>query len=82
MENSTSEREFNISDIEANSTIRNVSSTVLEEDKTQQLVFIFQSIISAVGIVANATVVVVFMKHKKLRRKITNIFLINQVRTL
>ena len=81
MENNTSERELNILDNEANSTTTNVSSTVLEEDKTQQLVFIFQTIISAVGIAANATVVVVFMKHKKLRRKITNIFLINQVRT-
>ena len=83
MENGTSKCEFNISDVEASSTTRNVSSTVHGEvgDKTQELIFIFQSIISSVGIVANATVVVVFMKHKKLRKKITNIFLINQVRT-
>ena len=80
MENSTLKYEFNV---ETNSTTRNVSSTVHGEgeDKTQELIFIFQSIISSVGIVANATVVVVFMKHKKLRKKITNIFLINQVRT-
>ena len=83
MENSTSKYEFNISDVEANSRTRNVSSTVHQEgeDKTQELIFIFQSIISLVGTVANTTVVVVFMKHKKLRKKITNIFLINQVCT-
>ena len=83
MENSTSKCEFNISDVEASSATRNVSSTVHGEweDKTQELIFIFQSIISSVGIIANATVVVVFMKHKKLRKKITNIFLINQVCT-
>ena len=79
MENGTSNTEINISDIETNNTTEKISSTPLEEDKTQQLIFIFQSIISSVGIVANATVVVVFMKHKKLRQKITNIFLINQV---
>ena len=78
MENGTSKTEINISDIKYNTT-GNISSTLLEKDKTQELIFIFQSIISSVGIVANATVVVVFMKHKKLRQKITNIFLINQV---
>ena len=38
------------------------------------------SIIASVGIITNLTVIVVFLNHKKLRRKIPNIFIINQVR--
>ena len=35
---------------------------------------IIQSTTASVGIVANLTVIVVFLNHKKLRRKIPNIF--------
>ena len=45
-----------------------------------QSIRIIQSSIASVGIVANLTVIVVFLNHKKLRRKIPNIFIINQVR--
>ena len=38
-----------------------------------------QSSVASVGIIANLTVIVVFLNHKKLRRKIPNIFIINQV---
>ena len=37
---------------------------------------------SYVGIITNLTVIVVFLNHKKLRRKIPNIFIINQVSVL
>ena len=37
------------------------------------------SLIASVGIVANITVVIAFVNHRKLRRKIPNIFIINQV---
>ena len=40
---------------------------------------IIQSLVASVGIVSNLTVIVVFLDHKKLRRKIPNIFIINQV---
>ena len=40
---------------------------------------IIQTVTASVGIVANLTVIVVFLNHKKLRRKIPNIFIINQV---
>ena len=43
---------------------------------------IIQSTIASVGIVANLNVIVVFLNHKKLRRKIPNIFIINQVSVL
>ena len=38
--------------------------------------------ISCIGIIANLTVIVVFVKHKGLRSKIPNRFIINQVRML
>ena len=46
------------------------------------LVRIIQSSVASVGIIANLTVIVVFLNHKKLRGKIPNIFIINQVRVL
>ena len=38
-----------------------------------------QSVTASFGIVTNLNVIVVFLNHKKLRRKIPNIFIINQV---
>ena len=43
---------------------------------------IIQSSVASIGIIANLTVIVVFLNHKKLRRKIPNMFIINQVRVL
>ena len=40
---------------------------------------IIQTVTASVGIVANINVVVVFLNHKKFRRKIPNIFIINQI---
>ena len=40
---------------------------------------IIQSTVASVGIVANLIVIIAFLNHKKLRRKIPNIFIINQV---
>ena len=44
------------------------------------VVSIASIVIASVGIVANFTVIVVFLKDKKMRKKIPNIFIINQVR--
>ena len=46
------------------------------------LVLIIHSSVACVGIVSNLTVIVVFLNHKKFRRKIPNIFIINQVRRI
>ena len=43
------------------------------------VMIILQIVISSLGITTNLTVVVVFLNHKKLRRKIPNICIINQV---
>ena len=40
---------------------------------------IIQLVIVSVGITANLTVIVVFLNHKELRRKIPNRFIVNQV---
>ena len=39
-------------------------------------------VIACVGIITNAVVVIVFLNDRKLRRKIPNICIINQVRTI
>ena len=43
------------------------------------LMMILQILIASVGIVANFTVVFAFLNHKRLRKKIPNMFIINQV---
>ena len=45
-------------------------------------ILVITSTIACVGIVSNLTVIVVFLNHTKLRKKIPNIFIINQVRTI
>ena len=50
-----------------------------EETKTIDVMLLLSAIIASVGIVANATVIFAFVNHKKLRGKIPNIFIINQV---
>ena len=51
----------------------------VEETKSMDIMALLSAIIASVGIVANATVIVAFLNHKKLRGKIPNIFIINQV---
>ena len=45
----------------------------------EDIVMIVSTIITSVGIVANFTVIIVFLNDKKLRKKIPNIFIIHQV---
>ena len=58
-----------------NSTSRNSNN----ENSRAETILIIQSTTASVGIVANLTVIVVFLNHKKLRRIIPNILIINQV---
>ena len=55
------------------------NSSSSKQDVTPDSIIIIQSVIACVGIIANSMVIVVFVNHKKLRRKIPNIFIINQV---
>ena len=43
------------------------------------VMMLLSTIVASIGIVSNATVVVAFLNHKKLRRKIPIMFIINQV---
>ena len=45
----------------------------------ENIMMILSTLIASVGIVANFTVIIVFLNDKKLRKKIPNIFIINQV---
>ena len=47
---------------------------------TLDIMEIVQLSIAPVGIIGNLTVIVVFLNHGKLRRKIPNRFIVNQVR--
>ena len=58
--------------------INSTDTTVSETDEIDVMKLI-HSLIASVGIVTNLTVVVVFLNHKKLRQKIPNICIINQV---
>ena len=55
-----------------------ISSTESETD----VMMILSSTIASLGIISNLTVVIVFLRDKKLRTKIPNIFIINQVRNM
>ena len=56
-------------------------NTLSSEANSEQfnVMQILQLMIVSVGITANLTVIVVFLNHKELRRKIPNRFIVNQV---
>ena len=55
-----------------------IDSTNGSSSQVEQIVMIVSAVIASVGIVANFTVIIVFLNDKKLRKKIPNIFIINQ----
>ena len=64
---------------------QNVTTTELGSNETKptedfDVMEIIQLSIAPVGIIANLTVVVVFLNNKKLRHKISNRIIVNQVR--
>ena len=56
------------------------NSTVEDGELTSEIIVILQSVIASVGIVVNSTVIIVFLNNEKMRTKIPNIFIINQVK--
>ena len=60
-------------------TDNNTDSSILMENFTPPLIIIINTIIGCVGIIGNLSVIIVFGKEEKFRRKIPNIFIINQV---
>ena len=49
-----------------------------ENTITQQIIFMTQNAIASLGMITNL-IVVVFLNHKEFRKKIPNVFIINQV---
>ena len=54
-------------------------TTYVDGSSQYDIMTILQSTISTIGIINNLIVVFAFLNDKKLRRKIPNIFIINQV---
>ena len=67
-------------DVDKNITLN--STDIITKSKKFNIVQILQCTIALVGIVANFMVVIAFLRNKKLRCKIPNIFIINQVRLI
>ena len=72
------EHNSSISSYVENST-RNQTPVSSHKEYQINAVTIISTSIASVGIIANLTVVIAFVNNKKLRRKIPNIFIINQV---
>ena len=58
-----------------NATVSSVTDTSEDVD----IMMIIRLILSSVGIIGNLNVLIVLLNHKKFRKKIPNIFIINQV---
>ena len=54
-------------------------SNLPETSENVDIMMISSTTIAGVGIIANITVVIAFLSHRKLRRKIPNMCIINQV---
>ena len=70
-------------DEDGNFTVRRENVTldtqISSKESKMDVMMILSSTIASLGIISNLTVVVVFLRNKKLRIKIPNIFIINQV---
>ena len=55
------------------------SSSIVTGNVTLPIIITINTIIGCVGIIGNLSVIIVFGKERKFRRKIPNIFIINQV---
>ena len=58
------------------------TSFLKENVQNVDVMHFIQLAIAPVGIIGNVTVIVVFLNHKKLRSKILNRLIVNQVRIL
>ena len=59
--------------------VTSISTETNTDEYAQQTKFITRCAISSIGIVTNFTVIIVFLNDRKLRKKIPNISVINQV---
>ena len=64
---------------EMNKSASEENNDLSPQNEQFDVMMLLQCIIASVGIIANLTVVTVFLNHKEMRRKIPNRFIINQV---
>ena len=70
---------FNVT--ENNEPLANKSTSHMSIDINYlEVIDVFRLSIAPLGIIGNLTVIIVFLGHRKLRRKIPNRFIVNQVR--
>ena len=65
--------------VEDDETISDLLSNSSKQSDHLNVTQIVQCAIASIGTVANLTVIIAFLNNKKLRRKVPNIFIINQV---
>ena len=69
-----------VADTSAVNATESVTIKISEANREQfNVMQILQLFIVSVGIIGNLTVIIVFMNHRKLRRKIPNRFIVNHV---
>ena len=73
-----SKTNFDAADYVGNVT-QNVTTHQPDVSGTIFTMMIIHSIIASIGIIGNLIVIVVLVNHRKFRKKIPNIFIINQV---
>ena len=72
--------ELKVSHLDTDEMFVNITATyAIEKTKRFDVMPILQIVIASLGIAANFTVVFAFLNHKQLRRKVPNMFIINQV---
>ena len=67
------------SDYDVTSAITQNNDVRSSNDDKLSVMALLSCIITSIGIVSNTTVIIAFLNHKKLRRKIPTMFIINQV---
>ena len=73
---------LNLTDSSNKSNTTLSAKSMIVRDKTLDVVTIASIAIASIGIIANSTVVVPFVNNRKLRLKIPNIFIVNQVSSI
>ena len=76
------DQDRNVPNTTVNNTTCNITITVSSVPDTFEevdVMMILRFILSSVGVIGNLNVFIVFLNHKKLRKKIPNIFITHQV---
>ena len=65
--------------VNSSEAVMSADANVNETSKSVDVMMVIKFILSFIGIIGNLTVLIVFLNHRKFRKKIPNIYIINQV---